>query len=216
MGAWDVGSFDNDAALDFADGIKGIDDLPQAFAALGDTEAIADADAASEAVAAADLVAAMMGRPAPDMPAHLAEMVAGFGPAKDELIAAAVAAVNHVRARSELAELWAEAEDEDWKGEIDSLLARLDPAVPYVPPPPRDGEPEGEISSICLLCEGSIPEAEEVTVTLEDDDAIGVSLTFYAHRDCLEKKFNPPHFEEDGRPHPDLLAQVKAHLDSLA
>jgi hypothetical protein len=172
MGAWDVGSFDNDAALDFADGINGIEDLTQAFDALGEEGTSADADAVSEAVAAADLVAAMMGRPAPNMPDHLAERVAGFGPPEHGLIAAAADAVRHVAAHSELAELWAEAEDEDWAGAMEGLLTRLDPKVPYDPPPQNDA-PVGLISSICLICEGSVPEAEEVTVTMEGDDDLG-------------------------------------------
>jgi hypothetical protein len=84
-------------------------------------------------------------------------------------------------------------------------------------PPEQDDAPAGIISSICLLCEGSIPEAEEVTVTMEGDgDMVGISFTLYAHRACLEQKFDPPHFTDDGRPHPDLLTKVKAHLDSLA
>ncbi|HSR55748.1 MAG TPA: hypothetical protein VLN73_05880, partial [Alphaproteobacteria bacterium] len=122
----------------------------------------------------------------------------------------------HVRAHSELAELWADAEGEDWQGAIDDLLTRLDHAAPYSPPPPREVVAEGEVFGICLVCDGSIPEAEIVTVTMEDDDGIvSSSLTLYAHRECLEKNFEPPHFMSDGRPHPDLLAKVKVHLDSL-
>jgi hypothetical protein len=216
MGAWDVGSFGNDAALDFVDGITGIDDLTQAFATLGQEEPPTDADTASEAVAAADLVAAMMGRAAPDLPDDLAPKLSDFGPPSEELIAAAVKAVHQVRDRSELAELWAEATDEDWAGAIDGLLARLDPATPYVPPPPRDVETEGKVFGICLVCDGSIEEADIVTVTMEEDDGIvSSSLTLYAHRGCLERNYDPPHFTDDGTPHPDLLAQVKAYLDSL-
>lgn len=216
MGAWDVGSFDNDAALDFIDGFTRIDDLTRAFAALGPEEACADADAACDAIAAADVVAAMMGRPAPDMPDRLGETVAGLGAASEALIAAAVRAVRHARTHSELAELWAAAEEEDWQSAVDDLLARLDPEIPYTPPPPRDDAPVGEIMGVCLLCDGSIPEADIVTVTLEDDDGIaGVSLTLYAHRECLEKTYDPPHFTDDGAPHPDLLTRIKAHLDSM-
>ncbi|MDX1486066.1 MAG: DUF4259 domain-containing protein [Alphaproteobacteria bacterium] len=215
MGAWDVGSFENDTALDFVAEVEGTDDLLAAFAALGPGDLSADADQACEAIAAADLVAAMMGRPAPDIPRGVADRVVAFGPAGDELIAAAVGAVRHVRANSELAELWAEAEDEDWPGAIDDLLQRLDPAVPYAPPPPRDEAIEGEVSGICLICDGTIPAEEIVTVTLEEeDDIVASSLTLYAHRACLEKNFDPPHFAEDGSPHPDLLARVKAHLNS--
>jgi len=217
MGAWDVGSFNNDAALDFVGGIKGVDDLTQAFAALGKEGACADADNACEAIAAADVVAAMMGRPAPDFPEHLVETVVGFGKPDDDLIAAAVRAVDRVRACSELAELWAEAEDADWKGAIEELLTRLDPAMPYSPPPPRDDAPVGEVMGMCLLCDGSIPEADIVTVKLDEDDGIvASSLTLYAHRECLKQNYDPPHFTAGGLPHPDLLVQVKAYLDSLS
>lgn len=215
MGAWGVGSFENDSALDFVGSIKGIDDLTRVFAALEQEGAYADADKASEAVAAADLVAAMMGRPATEIPEYLTETVAGFGTADDDLIAAAVRAVHRVRAHSELAELWAEAEDEGWKGAINDLLTRLDPAVPNSPAP-RDDTPEGEVMGICLLCEGDISEADIVTVTIEGDDGIvSSSLTLYAHRECLEQNYAPPHFRDDGQPHPDLLAQIKTQLDSL-
>lgn len=216
MGAWDIGSFDNDAALDFVADINAVDDLTRAFESLGPAAAYADADNASEAIAAADLVAAMMGRPAPGLPHHLAETVTRLGTASDGLIAAAVSAVRRVRANSELAELWAEAEEEDWEGAIDDLLNRLDPALPYTPPPPGDGETFGEIYGHCLLCGGSIPEVDAVTVKMENDDGIvASSLTLYAHPECLEKQFSAPHFTEDGQPHPDLLAQVRAHLDSM-
>ena len=215
MGAWDVGSFGNDAALDFVDGITGVGDLTRAFAALGSEEVSADADAACHAIAAADLVATMMGRPARDMPEDLVETVAGWGAASDELIAAAARAVRHARAHSELVELWAEAEDEDWQGAVDDLLTRLDPAIEHTPPP-RDDAPLGDVMGICLFCDGSILEADIVTVTLEDDDGIGgVSLTLYAHRECLEDAYDPPHFTDDGAPHPDVLAQIKARLDSM-
>ena len=46
------------------------------------------------------------------------------------------------------------------------------------------------------------------------DDIISSSFTCYAHRACLEQRFEPPHFQQDGSPHPNLLVQVDAFLKS--
>ena len=77
MGAWGAGSFENDAALDFASEIESVDDVKAGLAAEGQEEI--DADLGSRVIVAAECVAAMRGHRNPDMPADLAERVHGLG-----------------------------------------------------------------------------------------------------------------------------------------
>ena len=205
MGTWDAGSFGNDAALDF---LQSLDSAEQVAAtirqALPDD---VDADQASAVIAACDLVAAMLGHPAPDMPADILPRLGAFGPPGDDLLAAARRAVERLRDGSELADLWAEAGDPDWGAAIADLLDRLDPAYVASAAPPVPQEP-GPILSLCFLCETGAPEAEAVELVHEiDDGVIQSTMTLYAHRRCVEGAFEPPHWTVDGLPSADLLRQ---------
>ena len=211
MGTWDAGSFGNDAALDF---VQSLDSAEQVAAAIRQTlPDDADADRASAVIAACDLVAAMLGHPAPDMPADVLPRFGAFDPPGDDLLAAARQAIERLRDGSELADLWADAGDPDWGAAIADLLARLDPA--YVAPaaPPQPAEP-GPILSFCYLCETSAPEAEAVELAHEiDDGVIRSTMTLYAHRRCVERTFEPPHWTADGRPSADLLRQFGRFIE---
>ena len=74
MGAWGSGSFENDAALDWAAGVQSIDDVRGPFERLkAEDSGYVDVDLACEVVAAAETVAMLMGRKSPDFPDDLAE-----------------------------------------------------------------------------------------------------------------------------------------------
>jgi hypothetical protein len=212
MGAWGEGSFENDAALDFVAVVDGLDNLQSVFAKLDQEGAYIEVDLASEAIAAADIVACCLGRGAGDLPDKLAQRIDGFGVPTEPLILSAQKAVQSVRAGSELAGLWDEAEDASWSAAMDGLLHRLDIDKPYSAPEAAPNEPEnaGEITSTCHLCYRSVSADDEVAVTIEDlTGGIWSSYTLYAHRNCLVDRFSPPHFKPDGSPSEELLAQFK-------
>lgn len=132
MGAWGVGSFENDAASDWFylveeavdPGLVIVSALDDALAEAGYLEL----DAASAAVAAAELSASCAGEAADDLPDHIRRWVSGHlhQPHADE-IEHAIQAIQRVRAESELRELW-DAEsgaDNAWLRAVDDLIARL-------------------------------------------------------------------------------------------
>lgn len=135
MGAWGAGPFDNDDASDWAYEFDGLDESSgiQALAAALESSQSGEyldlADGANAVAAAA--VVAWMRDPStiPDGPygESAANWVrtAGQQPT-GELIAAALAALNHVRGNeSELAELWAESGDAAWSESLAEIEARL-------------------------------------------------------------------------------------------
>lgn len=202
MGAWSEGGFGNDTALDYADEVVALGDLERA---LGPSEGLYDADAACEAVAAAEIIAACLGRPGPDLPDNIKEKLGEFGKPSDALIQLSSSAVSEVSAASELAELWEEAEDGNWKEAVNDLLARLDLSKPYTAPPAPEPTEVGEVGSACCLCGEDIAETDEVLLKLEEEHS---TMTMYAHRACLQKSFDPPHFNVDNTPTHELLAQI--------
>lgn len=138
MGAWDVGSFDNDSAADWAgDLVDGgspqtVIDALEAVANLGPGEGI-DSDLAVEAIAAAEVVAAAAGRPG-EVTAY-SERALAWAAKHDELGAiehrvAALAALDRIVSdQSELRELWLEDADGDgehpWLDAVAELRKRV-------------------------------------------------------------------------------------------
>ena len=111
MGAWGSGSFENDAAMDWAAGVKSIDDVRAPFDRLKrETDATsgkkasdkyaADADYACELLAAAETVAMLMGRRSRDFPDDLADRLADAGEPDSLLYHQARNAVLHVMRKS--------------------------------------------------------------------------------------------------------------------
>jgi hypothetical protein len=136
MGAWGVGSFENDDALDWAWTLEGDEDgsvLRAAFAAVndaGESDYVESNDAAC-AVAAAEVVAAAVGAPGPTLPADAQAWVAARGSVVGpELVEAARSSVERARDSSELRELWDDAGAEEWLAVVDDLRVRLTPARP--------------------------------------------------------------------------------------
>ena len=133
MGAWGIQSFANDDAMDWLPILESSDDFTAVHDAL---DAVADsggdyleAPECSVALAAAEVVAAMRGRASPDLPAKVMAWVEARGGQMDPaLVDLGRRAVDAVRGRSELSELWDEADPEDrdaWRAVVADLRARL-------------------------------------------------------------------------------------------
>src|SRR5688572_4449750 len=136
MGAVGAGSFENDDALDWLG----------EFLAEGDPEAVREAlepipgadqgdyleaPGCSAALAAAEVLATAGGRPPPDVPPELAEWVQDRKPAFGAgLYNLALAAIARITSGSELAELWAEGDDSEWRAAVEDLEKRLRSARP--------------------------------------------------------------------------------------
>jgi hypothetical protein len=141
MGAWGDGVFENDAAGDWLDqlvesGKSTAIDEALSLAVEAKPERL-EADEAGAALAAAEVVAAARGHRHAELPGEAKDWIANSAyfptPPIGDL---AVKAVKRVRDDSELAELWAEADEvAAWKRGIAALLYRL--AKPAKPPKAR-------------------------------------------------------------------------------
>lgn len=135
MGAWGPGPFDNDDASDWAFEFEGLDEsagLDVVAAALEGSQPgeYLESPEGANAVGAAAVVAWMRD------PSRIPDTPYGDSAATwvrtvraqptDELISAALAALDHVRSdESELAELWAESGDAAWRDSLIEIEARL-------------------------------------------------------------------------------------------
>ena len=127
MGAWGFLPFENDDAMDW------LDELDDAGAEIVRTALeVADADyleasRGSTAVAAAEIISTSQGNPPGDLPENVTSWVAAhgaeLGPEDVEL---ALQAVERVAGdESELAELWDDADEPEWRESLDDLAQRL-------------------------------------------------------------------------------------------
>ncbi len=131
MGTWGCGSFENDAASDWAAELTDQADLELVMDAL--TAAVQAGDDYLEvdechfAIAAAEVVAALRNAPGADLPGEVADWVRQQNSAAERrAIDLALAAVQRVRTNSELQVLWAGSADADeWYAVLDNLEARL-------------------------------------------------------------------------------------------
>ena len=128
MGAWGTAAFDNDDASDWVyelekDGIAAIDAALKD--ALGPQELETPTDV--NAIAAGEVIAAALGRPVDGLRDEIVGLANALAPSiTPEHAARARTAVERVLAGSEIAELWAETEDDDeWRGLVEDLIRRL-------------------------------------------------------------------------------------------
>ena len=131
MGAWGVQAFQNDDALDWLEELEagGAEVVRQGLTAV--TNGHIDAPDGTIAVAAAEVTAAAQGNPHGDLPEEVATWVTAHGyefTAEDAQLA--LEAVERVAGEeSELAELWDEADEPEWKESLDNLSQRLRAAL---------------------------------------------------------------------------------------
>ena len=134
MGAWDVDTFDNDMAADWADGLESATDLSYVREALDEVLEIGDeyleSDGACIALAACEVLARLKGnwgkRDAyTEMVDKWVESHSQTPPV--DLIQAALSVIDRVRTQpSELLELWEEGDATEWHAAVDDLRKRVD------------------------------------------------------------------------------------------
>jgi hypothetical protein len=130
MGAWDVGSFDNDDAEDWAAEFEEAPSMSSVIESLerAITSRYVEAPEGSIAIAAAEVVAAVAGSASPSLPAGIAAWAAKQ-PRQDGLdhLALARKAVARVAMgkSSELRELWEDSTPAEWQAAIADLEERL-------------------------------------------------------------------------------------------
>ena len=132
MGAWGVGAFENDTALDWLADFddEGADAIVEALETVGeaDADAFVDVDEASCALAAAELVAALKTGDTSRLPDTAATSLASY---RDDIVVAdlrrlALGAIARIKSDSELNDLWRDSDDhDDWISELDALVDRL-------------------------------------------------------------------------------------------
>lgn len=132
MGAWGPGSFENDAAADWALECARTADLRLVEATLDNLLAAEadelDASDVEEAIAAAELAAHAAKPNGGDLPRLLLDWIGGLGERPSPaLLAKARGAMRRVRDEpSELRELWAESDEfPSWLASLDRLLSQL-------------------------------------------------------------------------------------------
>jgi hypothetical protein len=128
VSAWGSGSFENDDASDWLYALEadGVDQVRAALVAIGD-EGNVDAVDAARAIAAAELIAAIRDAPMAGMPEEGAVFAAAHASSMtDDDVAEAVRALGRVLSKeSELAVLWTEADDPDWRTRTAGIVRRL-------------------------------------------------------------------------------------------
>lgn len=193
MGAWGAGSFENDAALDFAADIETLADVENAFVAEGAEDI--DADVASRVIVAAECIAAMRGHRSPDLPNDLDARVRGFGKCTIALFDMARNNLSAVMTRGELIDLWAEEGSGDWNRAVTDLLERLNkPAAKGKQPAKRKKEPQANPSP-CMFCDKPMGEGafHMIDITINDDEMSSMKMGGWVHLQCLNAALHPKH-----------------------
>jgi hypothetical protein len=210
MGAWGSGSFENDAALDWAAGVQSIDDVRGPFDRLkAEDSGHVDVDLASEVVAAAETVAMLMGRKSPDFPDDLAERISGELDSK--VYHRARSALIQVMRNSELAELWQESAEEtgnnEWLASLTGLIERLNPDVEAAPWPDEEIEKVAGPKQSCAFCDRPIDQSELFMMTLYDaSNRRSGGRGMWMHLSCLNSRLHHKHavinlkFDPDNMP----------------
>jgi len=131
MGAWGYLPFENDDALDWMEDLEagGAQVVRQALAKAGDR--YVEAPQGAVALAAAEVTAATQGNPLGDLPENVTDWVTAHGAEiTAEDVEMALEAVERVAGdQSELAELWDDADEPEWRDSLDDLAERLRAAL---------------------------------------------------------------------------------------
>jgi hypothetical protein len=129
MGAWGVGNFENDAALDWLAGVAAPDQVRGALSSVVNAQpGGVECDAACAALAAAEIVAACCGSPASSLPQAARLWVSGHrSTCRLPEVDLASRAVVRVELDSELQELFDEGgRNVQWHAALAELGARLE------------------------------------------------------------------------------------------
>ena len=131
MGAWGFLPFENDDALEWLDELEvgGSEIVRDALTSAGD--GYVEAPDGSVAIAAAEVISACQGNPSGDLPENVATWVAAHGAelGSDD-VELAIQSVERVAGEdSELAELWDDADEPEWRESLEDLSERLRAAL---------------------------------------------------------------------------------------
>lgn len=132
MGAWGVGTFENDDAQDWladfsdAPSLAAVRDALSVVAEWDENEYLEIGEAAA-ALCAAEVVAALAGAPNPELPDKIARWCARKGmEASQTLVPLALRAVARVRSNSEMSDDWIdEATRQSWQRAVAELEAKV-------------------------------------------------------------------------------------------
>ena len=131
MGAWGIGSFENDDALDWVIELEASDDLSVIQEALKDVFTMAEdyleVGGCCRGIAAAEVIAALHGQAKlADSDAAAAWVEAHRDLDTSAIVPEAQRALQIILSKSELQELWADSDDYDtWVAEMNDLQSRL-------------------------------------------------------------------------------------------
>lgn len=202
MGAWGAGPFDNDNAMDFVLEIESLDDIKRVLVASNEEGHVlispeVDSDLSCRIIVAGECIAAMRGHPSPDLPDELAKRLHGFGAAPLDLLALVRANISAVMSRSELLELWAEAEPEDraaFNLAMTDLVERL--CLPPRKPRRPSRKKKTQLATFpCSFCDKptSAEEAHRFELRLSDDKFQGRLHGGWVHLSCVNAVLHPKH-----------------------
>lgn len=143
MGAWETGNFGNDDAMDFAGDVtdNGKQEILKAIQKISNaaqTKYI-EAPDCSIALAAIEFIAAAKGNAAEDFPEEAAAWLSeneilpfkskgilGFGAKETDIAAISLQAIERIKNKSELLELWQESGEADiWLAVVNDLKKRI-------------------------------------------------------------------------------------------
>jgi hypothetical protein len=131
MCAWGYLPFENDDALDWLDELEagGADVVRKALAKAGDR--YVEAPDGAIAIAAAEVTSASQGNSLGELPENVTDWVTAHGAEfTAEDVEMALEAVERVSGeKSELAELWDDADEPEWRESLDDLAERLRTAL---------------------------------------------------------------------------------------
>lgn len=212
MGAWGPGSFDNDAALDFAGEIETLTQVEGALNLAGVQDI--DADEASRTIVAAECVAAMRGHPNDEMPEALATMVGGWGKPSTELFSKARDNLSAVMSRGELLELWAEEGSGDWNREMTALMERLNRPLGKSPVKPGKAKAKQPNPSPCIFCDRPMGDGafHMLDITIHEDDISTSKQGGWVHLQCLNAALHPKHMFQTWQFDDELLEWITEKL----
>ncbi len=219
MGAWGAGSFENDAAMDFAGEIESLNDLKAVLVAANDQGHVLiddeiDADLSSKIIVAGECLAAMRGHPSEALPHELAQKLQDLGKPKLDFVELVRSNVSAVMSRSELLELWAEADEEDraaFNVAMTDLVDRLcKPAKRARKPKAKKAKEKHFNHSPCSFCDQPMGEVEGsmFDITVSVDDISSMRLGGWAHITCLNAALHPKHLIQNWELDEELLDYV--------
>ena len=226
MGAWGAGSFENDAAMDWAASVHSVDDVRKPFERLKrdsdahgtSPELVVDADFACELLAAAETVAMLLGRRVGSFPGDLAQRLAGSGEPDNLLFHQARNAVLHVMRNSDLAALWEETaesgETNEWLAELTRLVDRLNPEVEFEPwdqdhIEANVGAALSETGGVCAFCNRPVARHELWGINLYDAHNMNsIGQGRWAHLPCLNARMHHKHAIADMKFDPDNMPDL--------